>query len=545
MKLNAEQQKAVDCTDKKILCLACAGAGKTQVLVSRLQKLVYEDKVDPQSILCLTFTRAAAFEMRERYSKLQKSTKHSASLSCTLKPEISTFHAFCYSLILHDADVRKRIGYLRPPRILDPEESKKYQKEVIVQCNIKLPWKKLTPSAKRTKPEEVTYQLYNKAFRRLVRNRGYITFDILCDDVCKLFHFKDASIQKYLDKYKYIMIDEFQDTDLTQVKFMESFEDANWFCVGDALQNLYSFRGTSNSFIKNYSQDSSWTTIKMNQNYRSTDQICEFANKNSVYASSEYRIELVANKKGLSVEMDDSCTFDVNGDPYDDEVFNKVLSHVKPEHETAILCRTNSEVDCICSLFSKNGIAYTTNKKDITLENILKSSIDNQYLMDWLSTYLSSDKYANYVRLKTLEENPDVNWFVKNFGKVFWINKYLPIIAKVRHSIIESVNNNEPSEEMISKVIELLDLDIYNYSDFSNLSVREAISLLIEKIYETKMSEIYIGTVHSVKGLEFEDVIILGVNSSHFRLNTEDNHNVYYVAITRAKEHLVVMSETQ
>ena len=73
IKLNTSQQHAVDCNDKKILCLACAGAGKTQVLVSRLNRLINNDYVNPQSILCLTFTRAAALEMRERYSKLQKS----------------------------------------------------------------------------------------------------------------------------------------------------------------------------------------------------------------------------------------------------------------------------------------------------------------------------------------------------------------------------------------------------------------------------------------------------------------------------------------
>ena len=158
MKLNKEQQRAVNCNDKNILCLACAGAGKTQVLISRLWRLVSQDNVNPKNILCLTFTRAAAFEMRERYAKLQKECADQSSLIARLKPEISTFHAFCYSLILHDEDVRTKLGYKRVPKIIDPKFVKKYERMAVMQNNIKLPNKKLKKAI--IKPAKVAdYQI--------------------------------------------------------------------------------------------------------------------------------------------------------------------------------------------------------------------------------------------------------------------------------------------------------------------------------------------------------------------------------------------------
>lgn len=539
--LNEEQQRAVDCDDKKILCLACAGAGKTQVLISRLWRLVSKNAIDPRSILCLTFTRAAAFEMRARYEKLQKASTETMTSYMQIKPEISTFHAFCYSLVLHDSAVRSKIGYKRPPIILDPAFVKKFQKEASLQTNVKLSTKKLSRNAARTKSEEHEFKLYDKAFRRLLKQKNLITFDILCEDVCKLFHKADDCILKYLQRYKYIMIDEFQDTDATQVKFMEAFKDSNWFCVGDALQNLYSFRGTSNRFIKDYSQDESWTKIRMNRNYRSTKQICAYANNESTYASPQYRIELVSDKDGDDVVEQYVTEADYSSEPVNQAELYYLLSHIKPEQQTAILCRTNSEVEYICNFLETHDVDYTTSKKDSTLENVLRSSIDDQYLMDWLSTYLSSDKYANYIRLKTLEPNPNIKWFVENFGKVYWIHNHLQYIAVVRKRTLAAVSGQMSVKDMISEIADLFKIELSEETNYSDMSVKEAIHALIDQINETKLSEVYCGTVHSVKGLEFDNVIISGVKGKHFKLNSEDNLNVYYVAITRAKEHLVVM----
>ena len=542
--LNAEQQAAVDCNDKKILCLACAGAGKTQVLISRLWRLVSVDHVDPRSILCLTFTRAAAFEMRARYERMQKSSEVQLQGVELFKPEICTFHAFCYSLILHDSAIRSKLGYKRPPLVLDPAFVKKYQNMAKLQAGTKLSTKKLLRHAARTKSEDEQFKLYDKAYRRLLKQKNLITFDILCEDVCRLFYTADEAVQPYLQKYKHLLIDEFQDTDATQIKFIESFSAATWFCVGDALQNLYSFRGTSNEFIKNYSQADGWTKIRMSRNYRSTKQICEYANNESVYASPQYRIELKSDTDGDPVEEQYVANSDYSASAVNQFELYYLLSHIVPDQQTAILCRTNAEVECICEFLESHNIEFTTSKKDSTLQNVLKSSIDNQYLMDWLSTYLSSDKYANYIRLKTLEENPDVMWFIQNFGKEYWVHKYIQYIAAIRRKIIAVQANQLSVEKLVSEISEFFQLNLSKDVEYSSMSIRAVIESIIDQIEQTTLSEVYVGTVHSVKGLEFDNVIISGVKGKHFKLNTEDNLNVYYVAITRAKKHLVVMLES-
>ena len=539
MELNQEQQKAVNCNDKKILCLACAGAGKTQVLISRLNRLI-EEGVKPESILCLTFTRAAALEMRERFSALQTSY----GITTFTKPEICTFHAFCYSLITHDPKVRRRIGYVKIPKILDPELDKKYQQEAIIQGNIKLPKKKLKKTAPRTKAEEEMFKLFEKAYKRLLMKDNFITFDKLCSSICSLFHFSDDVILPYKERYTHILVDEFQDTDYMQVDFIESFENASLFCVGDALQNLYSFRGTSNKYVKQYSQDPQWTKIRMNKNYRSTPQICEYANASSVYAEDAYRIELNSQKTdGVKVvdkkikEKSDKWSLDA----VKPGMLNAIHDAITPTHETAILVRTNAEVDEINQYLSSQNIDCSTSKKDFLSANLLKSAIDNEFLIDWLSTLLTSEKYANFIRLRTLEENPDVHWFTENFGHTYNLIDFLKVINNLRNIIIDAIKIQDSNENLVSNLLKALGLEPFEDFDCPKTSRRECINALIDKINQSKITEVYVGTVHSVKGLEFEDVIVANVDTKYFRRTHEDNQNIFYVAVTRAKDRLTVL----
>ena len=131
MGLNTEQQFAVDCNDAKILCLAGAGAGKTKTMIARIVRLV-NDGVDPKRILALTFTNAAAFEMKERY-KLTPNLDISRGV-----PEFRTFHSFCYSLIIKDLAIRQRIGYAQIPSVCDDAEFKEIKQKVKLQLNCKL-----------------------------------------------------------------------------------------------------------------------------------------------------------------------------------------------------------------------------------------------------------------------------------------------------------------------------------------------------------------------------------------------------------------------
>ena len=267
----------------------------------------------------------------------------------------------------------------------------------------------------------------------------------------------------------------------------------------------------------------------MNRNYRSTKQICDYANEKSTYASSDYRIELKTDKAGDKV-----LSYTINEPDYTyikerNRTIDAIVENIIPEHETAILCRTNAEVDFISSALAERDINCTTSKKDFTAENILRSCMSDEYLIDWLSTFMSSDVYANYIRLKTIEENPDVIWFLNNFGNVYWIRSYTEPIFKIRKLMNETLNNPESIHSMLEEIVNILDLNVVIDSNVRYTDGVTAVLELIEAINDSTISEVYCGTVHSVKGLEFEDVIIVGVEGQHFRLTNEDNKNVFYV----------------
>ena len=226
MSLNKQQQQAVDSNAKRLLCLAGAGTGKTHCMLARINRLV-NDGADPSSILALTFTNAAAFEMKQRY----KTNNPGQSI-----PEFRTFHGFCYSILLKNAEARKAIGYSTIPKVCTPEDVKRIQSQAIQSMSIKLSKGKLTGKETLTPKEEIEYKMYKKQFKRLLRQENLITFGIMCYDICHLFVQDQPYLTEYKDRFKYIFVDEFQDTDTEQFDFIQCFPDASVTVVGDALQ---------------------------------------------------------------------------------------------------------------------------------------------------------------------------------------------------------------------------------------------------------------------------------------------------------------------
>ena len=526
-KLNEQQQQAVDSNSSKILCLAGAGAGKTATMIERISRIVNEG-VWPTNILVLTFTNAAGFEMRERYKQ-----KHPNQII----PEFRTFHSFCYSLIVRDKSVRDALGYKSVPTIAEEAEIKKLETQAKMQCNIKLSESKLRGDVRLTESEQYEFELYQKAVKRLIREANIITFDMLCYDVGQLFVDNHPTILKYKDQYKYIFVDEFQDTDMKQIKFLNSFENTNFFFCGDTLQNIYQFRGCTNDTIKLLSKDDSWEQIKLYQNYRSTNQICDFANKMSTYADEVYRIEMNGQRDGDKVKVFGGSCVDWNH-PVDEDHIDMLIEeiHQLDSGDAAVLCRTNREVEHVCKVFDSLGIPYATGKRNVDAIHILKSSIDNSYMLDWLATFLNAQKYGEFIRLAAQVENPDIKWFANTYGKQPKINERGKTIVKIRKIL------KDDTLPIISKCMDILSalgiddvvLDVVPQDDAS------IVNHLIEAIEEAQSSELYVGTIHSSKGLEYGTVYVMGVNDKSFPLRGEDMLNLYYVAITRAKNHLVV-----
>lgn len=532
MSLNKQQQEAVNSNSKRFLCLAGAGTGKTHCMLSRISRLV-NDGADPSSILALTFTNAAAFEMKQRYT---------ASNPGQRIPEFRTFHSFCYSILLKNQNVRKALGYSAIPKVCTQEDVKRITAQAIQSMSITLSKAKLTGKGTLTPQEEAQYKLYKKQFKRLLRKENLITFGIMCYDICHLFVQDQPYLTEYKDRFKYIFVDEFQDTDTEQFDFIQCFPDASVTVVGDALQSIYSFRGASSAIIMDCAENGQWDVVKLYENYRSNSAICNFANENSTYARDSYRIAIHGQREG---DPDSVQVFRVDKVGYGKELSSDTIELLNSfpwdtvKGTLAILARSNSEVDALQAYLTDLGVPFVSGRKKLDNVYILRSVIDSEFMVDWLTTYLNADDYSNYIRYLAIEadENP-INVLLNHFGRHPKISFFLNKISTIR----KIFKTDLPKMTKLCNVLKVLDVkDVMIEEEPEN--ARDAIDYLIRLIDGDPESNIYVGTIHSSKGLEYDTVILVGVDSYHFPLNTEENKNLYYVGITRAKEKLYVFKQ--
>lgn len=533
MGLNKEQQAAVDCNAPKILCLAGAGAGKTKTMLARIERLVKEG-VDPKRILALTFTNAAAFEMKERY-KLIPNLDVSNGV-----PEFRTFHSFCYSLIIKDQAVRAKLGYAQIPSVCDDAEFKEIKQKVKLQLNCKLTADQLDGENLYTRSEKDQYELFKKALIKELRAQNVITFDIMCYNVCELFEQDLPEVAQYKNKYLHLIVDECQDTDKRQAVFVESFPDAtNRFLAADVLQNIYQFRGCTNDYIKGITANPKWTVIKLHKNYRSTREICNYANKFSKsYSTDAYRIEMEGQRDG-----DPVVTIYGSRSSYEYPVckdhLDKLVEYLNTNKvETAILCRSNREVSAVKDRLTNENIQFSSKAKATDNLNYIDASLSNEYALEWLSTKLDAKDYSNFIRLSAIVPNPDIHWFLTTYGNREVIKHYVDKITQIRTIACTKDKSQEQKFYEIAKVLRVKSKSKYTGDD--KTSNKAILDMLREQVQEIEDCQIYVGTIHSSKGLEYDTVYIMGVDDKVFRLGNEEMDNLFYVGATRAKNHLYI-----
>ena len=527
--LNDEQQAAVLSNEKQVLCLAGAGTGKTQCMIYRIRHLIEDQNVLPSNILVLTYTNAAAYEMQDRYKKLSK------TYSC---PEFRTFHGFCYSLLCRNKDVLHRLGYSTPPTIIEEEQFKEVVTTAKLQANTKLSNYKISHPDKLSPKEKFQYDLYHKALKRLLNQMNAITFDLLADEVCNLFIQNDNVIEGYLNQYKYIFVDEFQDTDPLQYKFIKTFTDANKFVIGDALQAIYAFRNADSSIIKSLASSNDWITYRLHRNYRSTKQICEFSNRYSVYADDSYRIAISSEREGNPVYMTTTRLYKPDGvakECLDDLV--KAVNYY--EGSIAILARTNKEVGVIKDHLLSEGITITDTSNLETAIKILKLIDDDQDdVICWLASKLSQPEYAKYLQKKLTYLDYNMDMFLRDFYTSLEKNDE----AKKFMNISQIINYGSVDQSSLHLIATTLYIDdILPDEHIPALTVQD-FGKYLESLYKTqaRRGTVYVGTIHSSKGLEYDTVILINVGGPPFRLSNEENKNLYYVGITRAKNTLII-----
>ena len=369
--LNPQQKKAVQITEGPLLVVAGAGSGKTSVLTRRIAYLVAEKGIAPWNILAITFTNKAATEMREREHKLLGQQADSIWMS--------TFHALCVRILRRDAE---KIGYTSNFSIADSAEQltliKHIQKEQNINPKMYEPRRilsaisngkndLLTPdaySASAASPfEKVTAQVYQEYQKRL-KNDQIMDFDDLIMQTLVLFKTDPAVLHYYQNKFRYLLVDEYQDTNQAQYELCHALaaQYKNICVVGDADQSIYGWRGANMENIMNFEKDyhdAGVQTVKLEQNYRSTGHILAAANA-VIKNNSNRKAKKLWTDQGEGAKV--TYYRAQSGDDEAHFIIAKIQEEVKEKkrsyHDFAVLYRTNAQSRTVEESFVKSNVPY-------------------------------------------------------------------------------------------------------------------------------------------------------------------------------------------
>lgn len=591
--LNERQKEAVITTEGPVLVIAGAGSGKTKVLTTRIAYLIENKKVNSENILAITFTNKAAKEMKDRVSNILKRDVR--------RMHISTFHSFGVEIlreygylvnidknftILDSDDSLKVIKIIIDDMNLNKTISPKHVKEVISSYKNKLVLPEEAEKNTYTFEEKQIVDIYEKYNKKLY-NSNSVDFDDLLLIPYLILDKYNAVLEDFQEKYKYILIDEYQDTNDAQyflVKML-SAKYKNLFVVGDSDQSIYSFRGANYKNILNFTKDfPNAKVIKLEQNYRSTNNILSIANnviKNNIERSH----------KDLWSSLGDGEKVKFNQLNTEEDEVNYVISEIKKisnqydYDDIAIIYRTNAQSRLFEQLFINNVIPFKLvgsfgffNKKEIKdliaylkLIDNPKDDISFLRIVNYPTRGIGNKTIENLQRkanlsnlslYESIEEDDKKLTLFKNLIEEIKDNyeniSLKSLVERIceKTSLLETIkkdNDLESSirEENIKEFITYVD----NYEKENNSSLREFLENLIlfsdrENNNENEEKKVNLMTVHAVKGLEFKVVFVVGLEESLFPYqlslenvqDIEEERRLYYVAVTRAKEKLYLLS---
>ncbi len=586
--LNEMQKEAVLQTEGPVLVLAGAGSGKTKTLTHRIAYLVEEKKVSPYNILAVTFTNKAANEMKERISQLL-SDQESLKL-----PWMGTFHSICLKILKRDID---KLGYENSFTIYDSQDSLSLVKRVCKDTGIDV--KKNNPRAIQSfissaKSEMLSPKGYRKyadghfqekvadvyaEYQKRLKSMNVLDFDDLLNLTVELFKKNLEVLTKYQELFKYILVDEYQDTNKPQYMFCKllSEKHKNICVVGDDWQSIYAFRGANFKNILNFEKD--WPkakVVKLEQNYRSTKNILNAAD--AIIKKNESRSEktLWTDKKGGSL-----VTIYEAQDQH--EEVNFVITEIKsiisqyPEldyRDFVILYRTNAQSRSIEEVFLNYGIAYKivggvrfyerrevkdvlaylnliqNSKNEVALERIInvpKRGIGKATLLKILS-------FSSEIIDKSKRANVQLSGKVKNFFEMIddvreqsqkispaELIDYIMRVSGYKDFVLDGSPEGEGRWENIEELKSVA-------SKFDTLEqFLEDIALVADiDNYDKSQDAVTLMTLHNAKGLEYKVVFIVGLEEGLFPhsrsllepAEMEEERRLAYVGITRAREYL-------
>lgn len=591
--LNKEQQKAVLVSSGPLLILAGAGSGKTRVLTTKVAYLIENLGVNPYNILAITFTNKAAKEMSERLLGMIGEVSKQA--------QVSTFHSFGLKILRENCS---NLGYNSNFIIMDSDDTLTIIKRILKQLN--LDSKIYNPSAIRNKisgcknelmePEDyekyaasdfekVVLKVY-EIYQRTLKQNNSVDFDDLLVLPIKLFKKFPDVLDKYQERFKYILIDEYQDTNKAQYVLTKliSAKYRNICVVGDVDQSIYGFRGANYRNILNFEKDyKDAITIKLEQNYRSTNNILEAANS-VIKNNKERKSKNLWSDKGKGEKITYFRAFNERDEAfYVIREIKKLLAKGIKYEDIAVLYRTNAQSRIMEEELLKENLPYRVvgsfyfySRKEIkdliAYLRLIYNDKDDISLLRVINTPkrgIGNKTISNLVNMANIEN--------KSIYEVISSGKELEFKKVIED--LKEISKNITLTELVDKILDVsgireeykneksleADIRLENLEEFKSItkSFEEQYGLvsledflleisLVSDINEYKddKNRISLMTVHSVKGLEFDYVFVIGLEEGIFpHINSlldnseiEEERRLMYVAITRARKKLYLVN---
>ncbi len=591
--LNDKQLEATRQTEGPILILAGAGSGKTRVLTTKVAYLALEKKINPYNILAITFTNKAAKEMKERILKMLGKDAY--------KIQISTFHSLGVLILRENYE---KIGLNKNFTILDSEDSLTVIKKILKEMN--LDPKVYNPKTIRNKIsgaknelidsneyskfansdyEEIITTVYQK-YEHKIKNSNSVDFDDLLVLPIKLFKNHPKVLKEYQERFKYILVDEYQDTNEAQYILIKmlSAKYKNICVVGDIDQSIYGFRGANYRNILNFEKDyPKAKVILLEENYRSTGNILNVAN--DIIKNNKKRKEKnlwTKNEDGLKIKY--HRAYDEQDEAhYVMYQIKKLIDSGANKASIAVLYRTNAQSRNIEEALLRDNIPYKVvgsfyfyNRKEIkdliSYLKLIYNPSDDVSLMRVINVPKRQigPKTIENLSMKAVDKGLSLYEAIES-GKELEFKKLIEKLRKASEEISITdlvdliLNETGMRKELLNEKTLEAEVRLENLEEFKSITknfeeTTGIVSLddflleisLVSDIEEHRNNTdvVTLMTIHSAKGLEFDHVFIIGMeeglfphaNSMDYPDDLEEERRLCYVAVTRAKKTLTLVN---
>ncbi|HSJ68606.1 MAG TPA: UvrD-helicase domain-containing protein [Anditalea sp.] len=606
--LNPPQRQAVEQTEGPVMIIAGAGSGKTRVLMYRIAHLIHAKGVDPFNILSLTFTNKAASEMKQRIERVVGLEARNTWMG--------TFHSTFAKILRVEAD---KLGYPSNFTIYDTDDSKSLIRSVVKE--MKLDDKVYKPNTvlsriSGAKNRLIGWQTYlndpyikadddaamkpkvgeiYKVYQQRLFKSGAMDFDDLLFNTNVLFRDHPDALNKYQQRFKYVMVDEFQDTNLSQYLITKKLAAVhqNICVVGDDAQSIYAFRGADIQNILNFEKDyPDLFVVKLEQNYRSTKTIVEAAN--SIIAKNKAQLKKdvwTQNATGDLIELFKAASDNEEGRIVATTIFEERNNKKLNNSDFAILYRTNSQSRAMEEALRKMNIPYKIvgglsfyQRKEIkdlmAYMRFTVNSVDEEAFKRIINYPKRGVGDTSVEKMMIAAYEHDIPlWEVVTNGSSFLtgraansVNDFATMIKSFKIEVerkdafeaastiakqsgllrelyedktIEGLNRYENVQELLNAIKEYVDNS--ENEDKSLGAFLQEIALLTDNDRDKDTSDaVTMMTIHSSKGLEFKQVFVVGLEEDLFpsqmmmqsREDLEEERRLFYVATTRAMDKL-------